>query len=133
MQKITERSLYPPLNKYLEKLGFNSASEIKGKEGQLDIIATKEQIKYIIEVKIGNPKEKTIQGLAQALTYAKENGTNNVIVITYPDSIRTEDVEEIEDIALNTITNTFSSTEYLTESKIQHLKSYLIKLMNQLS
>lgn len=115
--RITERSLYPPLDGYLKQLGFNSASEIRDTEGQLDILATKEEEKYIIEIKIGDPQEKIIQGLAQALKYAKDNNTNNVIVINYPDSIRTEDVENLNTKALTTITNTFSSTYYMTESK----------------
>ena len=68
---------------------------------------------YIIEIKIGDPQEKIIQGLAQALKYAKDNDTNNVIVINYPDSIRTEDIENINTKALTTITNTFSSTYYM--------------------
>ena len=115
--RITERSLYPPLDGYLKELGFNSASEIKDTEGQLDILAIKEEEKYIIEIKIGDPQEKIIQGLAQALKYAKDNNTNNVIVINYPDTIRTEDIENLNTKALTTITNTFSSTYYLTEAK----------------
>jgi len=115
--KITERSLYPPLVEYLKELGFNSASEIKGTEGQLDILAIKDDEKYIIEVKIGDPQEKIIQGLVQALTYAKENNTNNVIVINYPDSIRNVNINESNTEALTTVTNTFSSTEYMTEAK----------------
>ena len=111
--RITERSLYPPLDGYLKELGFNSASEIRDTEGQLDILAVKEEEKYIIEIKIGDPQEKIIQGLAQALKYAKDNDTNNVIVINYPDSIRTEDIENINTKALTTITNTFSSTYYM--------------------
>ena len=115
--RITERSLYPPLDGYLKELGFHSASEIKDTEGQLDILAIKEEEKYIIEIKIGDPQEKIIQGLAQALKYARDNNTNNVIVINYPDSIRTEDIENLNIKALTTIANTFSSTDYLTESK----------------
>lgn len=46
--RITERSLYPPLDGYLKELGFNSASEIRDVEGQLDIIAMKDGKKYII-------------------------------------------------------------------------------------
>lgn len=128
--RITERSLYPPLDGYLKELGFNSASEIKDTEGQLDILAIKEEEKYIIEIKIGDPQEKIIQGLAQALQYAKDNNTNNVIVINYPDSIRTEDIENLDTKALTTITNTFSSTTYLTESKDTTPKELFDELNN---
>jgi len=115
--RITERSLYAPLNNYLKELGFNSASEIKCSKGQLDILASKDDKCYIIEVKIGDGKEKIIQGLAQALRYAKDNDTGNVIVINYPESIREEDTENLDEVALMTVTNTFLSTEYLTETK----------------
>ena len=50
--RITERSLYPHLSSYLEKLKFNSLSELKSQSGQLDLLATKEGEKFIIEVKI---------------------------------------------------------------------------------
>ena len=117
MKRITERSLYTPLNNYLKELGFNSASEIKCRRGQLDILATKEDERYIIEVKIGDAKENIIQSLSQALRYAKDNDTGNVIVINYPESIREEDVEYLDEVALMSVTNTFSSTEYLTEAR----------------
>ena len=128
--RITERSLYPPLDGYLKELGFNSASEIRDVEGQLDIIAMKDGKKYIIEVKIGNPQEKIIQGLAQALKYAKDNDTNNVIVINYPNEIRTENVEDLNIKALTTITNTFSSTDYLNDSKDVSPKDLFDELNN---
>ena len=128
--RITERSLYPPLDGYLKELGFNSASEIRDVEGQLDIIAIKDGKKYIIEVKIGNPQEKIIQGLAQALKYAKDNDTHNVIVINYPNEIRTENVEDLNIKALTTITNTFSSTYYLNDSKDVSPKDLFDELNN---
>ena len=117
LTKVTERSLYPPLYGYLEELGFDSASEIKNEKGQLDILACKEKEKYIIEIKIGDPQEKILQGLTQALNYAKDYNTNNVIVINYPESIRKEQVRDLDTKALTTITNTFSSTYYMTEAK----------------
>lgn len=115
--RVTERSLYTPLNEYLISLGFNSVSEIKDTEGQLDILAIKEEEKFIIEVKIGDPQEKIIKGLEQALKYAKDNNTNNVIVINFPESIRTEDVATLNQRTLTTTTNTFSSHKFLIESK----------------
>ena len=84
--RVTERTLYPPLNGYLKELGFFCGSELKDTEGQLDILAIKDDEKYIIEIKIGDSQEKIIQGLAQALGYAKDNDTDNVIVITFPES-----------------------------------------------
>ena len=115
--RVTERSLYPPLDGYLKELGFNSVSEIKDTEGQLDILAIKEEEKFIIEVKIGDPQEKIIKGLEQAFKYAKDNETNNVIVINFPESIRTEDVTTLNAKALTTITNTFSAHKFLVKSK----------------
>lgn len=115
--RVTERSLYPPLSGYLKELGFNSVSEIKDTSGQLDILAIKEENKFVIEVKIGDPHEKIIKGLEQALKYAKDNNTDNVIVINFPDSIRTVDISTLDMKTLTTITNTFSAHEFLIESK----------------
>ena len=128
--RVTERTLYPPLNGYLKELGFFCGSELKDTEGQLDILAIKDDEKYIIEIKIGDSQEKIIQGLAQALGYAKDNDTDNVIVITFPESIRSTDVESLDDKVLNSTTRTFLSTTYLTESEEISPKSLFDKLNN---
>ena len=50
--RITERSLYPPLDGYLKELGFNSASEILDVEGQLDIIAINDGKNILLKLKL---------------------------------------------------------------------------------
>ncbi|HOI72430.1 MAG TPA: hypothetical protein PLC38_09160 [Methanobacterium sp.] len=56
--KITERTLYPPINKFLGELGFQSVSEIKFKTGQLDILAKIDDktllLKLKLEIKLKN-------------------------------------------------------------------------------
>ena len=115
--KITERTLYSPLSGYLKELGFNAVSEIKNSSGQLDILAIKDNNKFIIEVKIGDPHEQIIKGLSQAMKYAKANNTHNVIVINYPESIRTTNIDDLNNESLNIKTNTFSSHEFFIGSK----------------
>ena len=58
--KITERTLYPPINKYLQELVFHSVTEIKYKAGQLDILAKIDSDVFIIEIKIGDKSKKLI-------------------------------------------------------------------------
>lgn len=113
---ITERSLYSPINGYLKKLGFISLNEIKNSKGQLDILALYNDQKYIIEIKIGNPNKKLLEGFGQALRYSKEFNTNNIIVINYPTTVRNAPILDIENIALNTKINSLIYTENITDS-----------------
>jgi tRNA1(Val) A37 N6-methylase TrmN6 len=115
--KITERTLYPPINKFLGELGFQSVSEIKFKTGQLDILAKIDDETFIIEIKIGDKSKKLIEGLSQAMRYSKEYNTHNIIVLNYPPEIRTAFINDLEELALNTLVNTAVFTDYLNYHK----------------
>lgn len=115
--KVTERSLYPFLTAYLKELKFDSFSEIGIDSGQADILAQKEDEKFIIELKIGNDsKTKILDGLQQALNYARDLNTTNIIVIDYPQSIRECDLDRLEYTLLNIPANALVSTDYLNQS-----------------
>lgn len=124
VKKITERSLYPPLSKYLEDLGFYSISEIKGQSGQLDILANFDNESFVIEIKIGDKSKKLIEGLSQALRYAKDNDTYNIIVINFPEEIRSASTDDLNYLALNSeinsliFTNNFTNTEDTTSKEL---------------
>lgn len=115
-RKVTERSLYPPLSKYLENLGFHSISEIKSTSGQLDILAKFNEEIFIIEVKIGDKNKKLIEGLSQALRYAKDNNTYNIIVINFNDEIRNASIDDINNVVLNSEVNYLIFTNTFTNS-----------------
>lgn len=114
--KITERSLYPHLSSYLEKLNFNPLSELKSQSGQLDLLATKDGEKFIIEVKIGDQNKKIIEGLSQAMDYARDHNTHNVMVIDYPSEIREISIDDLKYYTLCSPAYSFISTEYLQGS-----------------
>jgi len=115
--KITERSLYPPLYKYLEDLGFDSMSEIRYQSGQLDILAKFKEEPFIIEIKIGDKSKKLIEGLSQAMRYAKDHNTHNIIVINYSSEIRSALVDDLDYLSLNSTVNSLVLTNYLNYSK----------------
>lgn len=114
--QVTERSLYPFISSYLEKLNFNSISELKSPSGQLDLLATKDGEKFIIEVKIGDQNKKIIEGLAQAMDYARDHDTHNVMVIDYPNDIRETLIEDLKYYTLCSPAYSFISTAYLQGS-----------------
>ena len=115
-EKITERSLYPPLINYLESLNFITGSEIVNDEGQLDIVAKRNNEIYIIEVKVGDSNRKLIEGAGQAFAYASQYNTHNLIVISYPEMIRGLNVSKLSTAALETRTDVFVVTKYLQKS-----------------
>lgn len=115
--KITERTLYPPINKYLQELGFHSVTEIKYKAGQLDILAKIDSDVFIIEIKIGDKSKKLIEGLSQAIRYSKDYDTHNIIVFNYPPEVRSALVDDLDYLALNVPVNTAVFTEYLNYHK----------------
>ena len=115
--KITERTLYPPINRFLQELGFHSLSEIKHKAGQLDILAKIGSDVFIIEIKIGDKSKKLIEGLSQAIRYSKDYHTHNIIVFNYPTEVRSALVDDIDYLALNVPVNTAVFTEYLNYHK----------------
>jgi hypothetical protein len=130
--KITERSLYPPLNKYLEDLGFDSVSEIYHQSGQLDILAKFNEESFIIEIKIGDKSKKLIEGLSQAMRYANDHNTHNIIVINYLPEVRSTSVDDLDYHALNSKVNSLVLTDYLNYSKDITPKSLFSLLKKQI-
>ena len=72
--KATERTYYPYISKFLNEMGFKSIQEIKSDKGYLDIECIYDSLKFIIEIKIEDPKtkwKKLFEGIAQAWRYSK--------------------------------------------------------------
>ena len=103
LPKIEERTLYPPITKYLENIGFSAIGEVKVGDGHADCLFKFDSINTIIEVKIGKV-EKGLGAIAQALRYAKELKTQNIIILIYPEKYRNQQIlnfNAVEDIAIN--------------------------------
>ncbi|MDI9615139.1 N-6 DNA methylase [Methanothermobacter sp.] len=113
--KITERSLYPTLKEHLEQKGFMSITELKSSRKQVDILSKKNGEDFIIEVKVGDPYKKLLEGISQAMRYSQIYKTNNIIVINYPPDIRSCNPQKLDETALNTNVKVAVFTDYLNE------------------
>jgi len=117
MPKIEERTLYPPLIKYLQDIGFKAVGETRVAEKQPDTLFQIDSLSFVIEVKIGKP-EIGLKAIGQASDYAKKLGTQNIIILVYPEKYRNQsifDYDVVTKIALNEKVEAFVFTEYLTE------------------
>ncbi|MCJ7638201.1 MAG: N-6 DNA methylase, partial [Nitrososphaeraceae archaeon] len=116
--KIEERTLYPPLVNYLKSIGFNAIGESSLGSTHPDILFKKEDINFVIEVKIGNP-QVGLDAVAQASNYARKLNTQNIVILIYPEKYRNQivlDNKLVDEIALNKKIKILTLTEYWTES-----------------
>lgn len=127
--EITERSLYPALKKGLEQKGFASITEIRSGDKQVDILVKKGSESFLIEVKVGNPQKKLLEGLSQAMRYSRIYETNQIMVINYPPEIRSCDPEELDETVLTAEVNVAVFTEYMNEI----CKTPVYKLFDELA
>jgi hypothetical protein len=87
--KIEERTLYPPLIAYLKRIGFDAHGETKVTTKHPDILFKIGKIAFVVEVKVGKP-EIGLKAVAQASDYAKKLGTNNIVILIYPEKYRNQ-------------------------------------------
>lgn len=116
--KIEERTLYPPLIAYLKSIGFDAHGETKVTTTHPDILFKIGTISFVVEVKIGKP-EIGLKAVAQASDYAKKLGTNNIVILIYPEKYRNQvllDSKFLDQIALNKKINAGIYTKFWTEA-----------------
>ena len=116
--RIEERTLYPPLISYLDSIGFKAVGETKVIKKHPDILFRTDSISFVIEVKIGKP-EVGLEAVAQASDYARKLGTQNIIILIYPEKYRNQiilDPKIVSKVALNEKITALVLTEYWTES-----------------
>ena len=116
--KIEERTFYPPIIEFLQKIGFKAIGETTiGNKKQPDILFQMADLKFVIEVKLGT--KVGLKAVAQASDYAKKLKTENVIILFYPEKYRNQnllDFDYIKKIALYEKIDALILTEYWTES-----------------
>lgn len=118
LPKIEERSLYPPLVALLKRIGFDAHGESKVTTTHPDILFKLGDISFVVEVKIGK-QEIGLKAVAQASDYAKELGTNNIVILIYPEKYRNQvllDSDFLDQIALNRKINAGIYTSFWTEA-----------------
>lgn len=118
LPKIEERTLYPALITYLKSIGFDAIGETKVTTTHPDILFKVEDLSFVIEVKIGKP-EIGLKAVAQASDYARKLGTQNIVILIYPEKYRNQvvfDTQVVEKIALHEDIDVLVLTEYLTKN-----------------
>jgi len=116
--KIEERTLYEPIIRYLRGIGFDSVGETKVVKKHPDILFKVNATSFVVEIKIGKP-EIGLSAVAQASDYARKLGTDNTVILIYPERHRGQSVlssEFVNKIALDSEVNALILTEYLTKS-----------------
>jgi len=118
LPKIEERTLYPPLINHLKSIGFDAIGETKVTTIHPDILFKVEDLSFVIEVKIGKP-EIGLKAVAQASDYARKLGTQNIVILIYPEKYRNQvvfDTKIVEKIALHEEIDVLVLTEYWTKN-----------------
>ncbi|HEC86850.1 MAG TPA: SAM-dependent DNA methyltransferase, partial [Thermoplasmatales archaeon] len=91
VEVLTERSLYKPVSKILEKYDFKNIQEVRSGKGYIDIECFYDSYKIIVEIKIEDPRTKwknLLDGVAQAYSYSKSTNASGFIVLEYPSTVR---------------------------------------------
>jgi len=124
-EKITERTLYPPISKSLEGIGFRNIQEIRSGKGYIDLECFYDSLKLIIEIKIEDPHTKwknLLEGVAQAWGYSKSTDAIGFIVLEYPAEVRRPLIftpEFIEELANQSQINAIVLTEFWTDKFVK--------------
>lgn len=94
-----ERTLYSPVLKFLDELGFVGIQEIKKGSNYVDILFEYGRYRFILEVKIDRKSvsDPLVDGIVQAYKYGLEFNTTNLIVILYPSSV-SENIQNIIEV-----------------------------------
>jgi hypothetical protein len=132
--KIEERTLYPSLITYLKQIGFDAHGETKVTTTHPDILFRLGNISFVVEVKIGKP-EIGLKAVAQASDYAKKLGTNNIVILIYPEKYRNQvllDTKYLDQIALNKKINVGIYTKFWTEAVEDTTENVFSKLKEKI-
>jgi type I restriction-modification system DNA methylase subunit len=135
--RITERTLYPPISNILNKYGFKNISEIRIGHGVIDIECFYGELKLVVEVKIEDPHTKLknlLEGVAQGYEYSKSSSSVGFVVIEYPASVRRPLVfkpEVIEDLALSSQVNVMALTDFWTHKCLQITSKDFFSLLKE--
>lgn len=87
--RVIERTLYPPIVEYLRKIGFDSIGESKISQGSSDVIFSLNSSRFVLEIKIERPSPTlSTKAIAQALNYARDYDTHDILVLIYPEEIK---------------------------------------------
>jgi len=130
LPKIEERTLYEPIITYLRSIGFDAIGETKVTKKHPDILFKVNSVSFVVEVKIGK-LDVGLKAVAQASDYAKKLGTENIVILIYPEEYGNQvisDTKIVEAIALDKKVHALVLTEYWTK----HLEDTPTKIFESL-
>lgn len=99
-----ERTFYHPILKYLEDIGFTGITEVGKGSDYVDILFVSKHNTFILEVKVERKEDgdSIVKGIVQAYRYGLKHDTTNLIVISFPSSVR-ETIEYIDELTERTL------------------------------
>lgn len=123
LPKIIERTLYEPIAAYLLANGFEDVvteAHTGEKDNSSDLLFTLQNKRFVVEAKIGKPTTTlSLRTMAQAARYARQYGTQNYIVLIFPETYRNQPItsrEILTKLALNEKIPCLIFSDYWTES-----------------
>src|SRR5208283_4986702 len=119
---------------YLKQIGFDAHGEAKVTTTHPDILFKLGKTSFVVEVKIGKP-EIGLKAVAQASDYAKKLGTNNIVILIYPEKYRNQallDTKVLDQIALNKKINAGIYTQFWTEAVEDTTENIFSKLKEKI-
>ncbi|MFH8120161.1 MAG: N-6 DNA methylase, partial [Candidatus Aenigmatarchaeota archaeon] len=135
MIKISERTLYEPITKFLEQeLKAKSISEVRIEKGWIDILFKLDSYPFVLEIKVGEKERALTEAVAQAWEYASQIGyeTRNVIALVFSRIKSGQivlDEEKFKEQILSEKVRGYIHTEYLDKwVEDEQLKEVLIEL-----
>lgn len=113
--RLTERSLYPPLVKFLGSIGFESISEVEIGGRFPDLVAKYKSEKFVVQVRIDGGRVRQSL-LRDAYIAARKAETMNVVTLVYPHDVRRPVADEaaLTNLALRSSVISDVFTSYLT-------------------
>lgn len=121
LPQLEERTFYPPIISYLQSIGFSAVGNVTITRKEPDVLFKINDISFVIEVKLGKVESVLTQAVGQAYDYGKRLGTNNVIILIYPEKYRNAslvNLDIVNRLALEEKISCFVFTDYWTHSLV---------------
>jgi N-6 DNA Methylase len=115
---VSERTLYPKLEKFIQGLGVVVSSEIGAEEGRgwTDLVCDVDEVRVIVEIRFGGPKDRT-QLIIDAQRHAREERAFDFAILLYPELVNKHVLpDQIESLALDTKVLVTPATRWWSEN-----------------
>lgn len=114
---VSERTLYPKLEAFLNDLGIVVSSEIGAEEGRgwTDLVCDVDEVRVVVEVRFGGPKDR-MQLILDAQRHARDERAFDFAILLYPEpATRHVLPDQVESLALDTEVLVTPATRWWSE------------------